>query len=151
MTTLTAEQVAAKSAKNRAARCPTLADVVRAGSFSAAFAAKRAKPAKLKRGSEGEELLALQLRASKICGWQREFRFHPTRRWRLDFAFPIQKLGIEIEGGSWSGGRHTRGAGFEADCCKYNALALAGWRVLRFTPAMVKSGRALNDIQQALL
>jgi very-short-patch-repair endonuclease len=51
----------------------------------------------------------------------------------LDFAWPEQKVAVEIEGGVFSGGRHTRGAGFVADCDKYNALAAAGWRLFRFT------------------
>ena len=44
---------------------------------------------------------------------------------------------VEIEGGTWSGGRHTRGAGYEADCIKYNIATLKGWRVLRFTSGML--------------
>jgi hypothetical protein len=64
---------------------------------------------------------------------EREHRFHESRRWRVDFAWPEQKVAVEIEGGVFSGGRHTRGAGFVADCDKYNALAAAGWRLFRFT------------------
>lgn len=57
-----------------------------------------------------------------------EFHFHPTRRWRFDFAFPSQKLGIEIDGR----GRHQTVAGVRGDCEKHNAAAMLGWRVLRF-------------------
>lgn len=64
----------------------------------------------------------------------REFRFHPTRRWRFDFAYPDIKLAIEIEGGTWIGGRHIHPIGFEKDCEKYNAATILGWRVLRCTP-----------------
>lgn len=28
-----------------------------------------------------------------------EYRFHPTRKWRFDFAIPHIKVAIEIEGG----------------------------------------------------
>ena len=62
-----------------------------------------------------------------------EFKFNPDRRWRFDFAWPEQKVAVEIEGGVWSGGRHTRGAGFIGDCEKYNAAVLSGWRIFRFT------------------
>jgi very-short-patch-repair endonuclease len=62
-----------------------------------------------------------------------EYRFHPVRQWRLDFAWPDKKLGIELEGGTWSGGRHTTGAGYAGDCEKYNAAVELGWRVLRYT------------------
>lgn len=66
-----------------------------------------------------------------------EYRFHPTRRWRFDWAFPDQKVALEIEGGVWTGGRHTRGAGYVRDIEKYNHATLAGWRVLRVTPGQL--------------
>lgn len=67
-----------------------------------------------------------------------EHRFHPERKWRLDFAWPHYKTSVEIEGGIWSEGRHVRGYGFEADCEKYNYAQLFGWVVLRFTPQMLE-------------
>jgi very-short-patch-repair endonuclease len=79
-----------------------------------------------------------------------EFRFHPPRRWRFDLAFPDQKIAIECEGGIWSGGRHVRGSGFEKDVEKYNAAALLGWTVLRFTGRMISDGTALQTIEKAL-
>jgi len=63
-----------------------------------------------------------------------ELRFHPTRKWSADFAIPSAKLLIEIEGGVWSGGRHTSGAGFVGDMEKYNAATCLGYRILRFQP-----------------
>ena len=60
-----------------------------------------------------------------------EHRFHETRKWRIDFAHLATKTGIEIEGGGWSGGRHTRGAGYAKDAEKYNAAAFDGWAVIR--------------------
>ncbi len=66
-----------------------------------------------------------------------EFRFHPTRKWRFDFAWPEHKVAMEIEGAVWVRGRHTRGSGFVKDMEKYNAAASLGWRVFRFTPQQV--------------
>ncbi len=63
-----------------------------------------------------------------------EYRFAPPRRWRIDYAWPQAFLAVEIEGGAWTHGRHTRGTGFLADMEKYNALAEAGWRLLRYPP-----------------
>ncbi|HUU23465.1 MAG TPA: DUF559 domain-containing protein [Phycisphaerae bacterium] len=63
----------------------------------------------------------------------RQHRFAPPRRWRFDFAWPAQKVAVEIEGGTFVRGRHTRGAGFQGDCEKYNAAVSLGWRVLRYT------------------
>lgn len=68
-----------------------------------------------------------------------EFRFHPSRKWRADFAIPSAKLLVEVDGGVWSGGRHTRGAGFVGDCEKLNAAACLGYRVLRFQPQDCKA------------
>ena len=64
----------------------------------------------------------------------REFRFHKTRKWRLDYAWPATRVAVEIEGGIWTGGRHTSPQGFSKDMEKYNALAEAGWVLLRYPP-----------------
>ena len=60
-----------------------------------------------------------------------EFRFHPTRKWRADYAHLESRTLIEVEGGAWVGGRHTRAAGFVADAEKYLEATLAGWRLVR--------------------
>jgi very-short-patch-repair endonuclease len=98
-----------------------------------------------------ERLMAWQLEGTPgIPPWVRELRFHDTRQWRFDFAWPQSMLALEIEGGEWSQGRHVRGGGFGADCEKYNAAAVLGWRVLRVTGRMVERGEALLLVKQAL-
>lgn len=64
-----------------------------------------------------------------------ELQFHPSRKWRFDFAWPDAKVAVEIEGGTFSGkgSRHTSGIGHHRDCDKYNAAAIAGWCVIKFT------------------
>ena len=84
--------------------------------------------------------------AMKIPLPVKEFRFAPPRRWRIDYAWPDYKLAVEIEGAVWCQGRHTRGSGFVKDIEKYNALTLAGWSLLRFTPAQVRSGECYQTI-----
>jgi very-short-patch-repair endonuclease len=79
-----------------------------------------------------------------------EVRFAPPRRWRFDYAFKPQMVAVEIEGGAFSRGRHTRGAGFIADMEKYNTAVALGWKVLRFTPSQVKDGTALGFIENVL-
>lgn len=80
----------------------------------------------------------------------REYRFHPVRRWRFDFAFIEEKLAVEVDGATYSGGRHTRGGGIEKDAEKQNLAAIAGWRMLRITRKMIEDGRAVQFIQLAL-
>ncbi|QKQ48506.1 hypothetical protein [Achromobacter denitrificans] len=100
--------------------------------------------------SQLEERFARDLRASKVLEARREYRFAPPRMWRFDFAWPEQRFAVEIEGGVWTNGRHTRGSGFVADTEKYNAAALAGWRVLRFTEKSVRDGSAVELVAQVL-
>lgn len=78
----------------------------------------------------------------------REFRFHPTRLWRFDYAWPAALVALEVEGGVWTGGRHTSGAGFLRDMEKYNSAALLGWRVFRCTPRQLTAAPGL--LRQAL-
>ena len=70
--------------------------------------------------------------------------------WRFDFAIPDKKIAIECEGGTWTNGRHTRGAGFENDCNKYNNAALLGWKVYRFTGSQIRSGEFMPFLDRAL-
>lgn len=100
--------------------------------------------------SVGEETFALHLRAAGIDGFEREYRFAPPRRWKFDFANPALMVALEVEGGTWTRGRHCTGTGYAADCIKYPTAAVMGWRVLRFTTDQVKSGMALQMLQQAI-
>lgn len=79
-----------------------------------------------------------------------EWQFHPTRRWRFDWAFPEAKLALEIEGGQWVNGRHNRAAGQIADLAKYSEAAILGWRIVYATPAEVENGTALDRVLRAL-
>lgn len=89
------------------------------------------------------------MRAHKLAP-EPEFKFHDTRKWRFDFAFPNEKVAVEVEGGTWVSGRHNRGDGFVRDTEKYNAAAVLGWCVLRFTDKAINSGEAINLIREAL-
>jgi len=89
--------------------------------------------------------MEVQLRSVGV-EFERELMLVPGRRFRFDFCFRSAGLVAEIEGGTWSGGRHTTGAGFRKDCEKYNLASLEGWTVMRFTSDMVKKGLALQQI-----
>jgi hypothetical protein len=79
-----------------------------------------------------------------------EFRFSPPRRFRFDFCWRSFGVALEVEGGAWTHGRHTRGAGFIADIEKYNLAAIEGWLLVRVTPTQIKSGKAATIARQAL-
>lgn len=94
-----------------------------------------------------EEKVAGYLRIFRLPLAQREYRFHPERKWRFDFAWPERKVALEVEGGIWVRGAHTRGAHFISDCDKYNAAGLMGWRVFRVTEAHIRRGNIVELLQ----
>jgi len=99
-----------------------------------------------------EARLAFYLRLNDtIPAPEREYRFHPKRFWRMDFAWPAAMLAVEVDGGVWAQGRHSRGAGYIADCEKLNEATLLGWRVLRVTGQHIDDGSAIDWIRRALV
>ena len=82
--------------------------------------------------------------------YELEHRFHPVRRWRFDIAFPAAKVALEVDGGVFIAGRHTRGAGFIRDQEKFNEATLLGWRVYRTTWKDVNNGTAENYLRRTL-
>lgn len=78
-----------------------------------------------------------------------ELRFC-DRRWRFDLAWVNELVALEIEGGAWTGGRHTRAQGYKADLQKYNHAQLMGWLVLRYVPEDIMSGAFTEDVERAL-
>lgn len=107
---------------------------------------KRRSAKQTREPSVGEVLLATHLRACKI-GFEQEYKFHPNRKWRADFLITGTKILIEVEGGIWSGGRHTRGKGYIGDMEKYNSAAMMGFTILRFSTEQVKAGVAIKQIE----
>ncbi len=81
------------------------------------------------------------------CKVESEVKFDNDRKFRFDFAIQDKKIAIEIEGGIYTNGRHTRGAGFEKDMEKYNLAIQNGWVVLRYTPAQTKKTVTFNQIK----
>ncbi len=81
---------------------------------------------------------------------EKEYKFHPTRRWRFDYAIPQFRIAIEIDGGVWTGGRHTRPKGYLGDLEKFNAAAAMGWVVLKFTPATQYKSGTFNIIKETI-
>lgn len=82
--------------------------------------------------------------------FESQVKFHPRRRWRLDYLARPYQLGIEIHGGIFSAGRHTTGKGFTQDRIKLNAAAEMGITVLEFTSDTLADGTAIAQTERML-
>jgi very-short-patch-repair endonuclease len=104
--------------------------------------------------SEAQQVLVIHLKEILVTAGRfdihTEFPVAPYRKWRFDIAVPAFNWAFEIDGGAWSHGRHTRGAGFIKDMEKLNTAAALGWKVFRFTPDQVLKGEAKEFIQKWL-
>jgi hypothetical protein len=103
----------------------------------------------LRKGSELEELLALQLTAAKIPFEREVSPFAPERKFRFDFGIDGRLL-VECEGQIWHKGGHSSGTGITRDIEKANLCTLRRVPLLRFTREMIESGEALEMIERAL-
>lgn len=97
--------------------------------------------------SEGEARLIQHLKAYGIQ-FEQEFQFNQDRKWRADFHLTGTKILVEVEGGIWSNGRHTRGKGYLGDMEKYNSATALGYSVFRYSTEQVKSGKAIEEIRR---
>ena len=95
------------------------------------------------------EFLAL-LTHCKVPLPEAEFRFAPPRRWRFDYRWPNQKLALEVQGGLFIGGRHSRGPALLKEHEKLNTAARMGYRILYTTPKQLVSFETATTIKQAL-
>ena len=106
--------------------------------------------------SRCEAEFELLLKAHRIP-FQREYRFHPVRRWRFDFVIlktaysdPEElKIAVEIEGGIFTNGRHNRSTGMIGDMQKYNSAVVNGWRILRYGTGQIH-GQCVDDINDLI-
>jgi very-short-patch-repair endonuclease len=76
--------------------------------------------------SEAERLLVKLLREAGIRGWRTNY---PVGGYKVDVAFPRQKVAIEVDG--WA--HHSDSGDFHHDRVRQNNISLLGWQVLRFT------------------
>lgn len=76
--------------------------------------------------SEAERLFARLLDQAGITGWKANYG---VAGYDVDFAFVGPKVAVEIDGLAF----HSDADDFHRDRKRQNAIALAGWQVLRFT------------------
>lgn len=95
-----------------------------------------------------------------------EYKFHPDRKWRFDFVFvddsgygvitdeteAIQstKLALEVQGGLFTNGRHTRGAALMKEHEKLNTAAMRGWKVMYTIPQNLCMQETVEMVREAL-
>jgi very-short-patch-repair endonuclease len=117
------------------------------GNTAPANASKAKGASKPKIPSRGEQAFELhcQVKLHPVNQPVREHVFHPTRKWRIDFAWPHIKLAVEIESSV-----HRIKSRFASDIPKYNELQKRGWVLLRYTRQMVESGTAINDVIEVM-
>ena len=100
--------------------------------------------------SDLEELLFQHIKLVGLPLPEREYRFAPPRRYRADFAYPEQKILVEVQGGIYTRGAHSRGTGLERDYEKINLAQLNGFMVFQFSRKMIESGEAITVLEKAL-
>lgn len=61
-----------------------------------------------------------------------QYRFLADRKFLFDVAWPDYKVGVELQGGTYSGGAHVHGQHYRQDCEKLNLAQLQGWILLWF-------------------
>jgi very-short-patch-repair endonuclease len=101
-----------------------------------------------------EDILALHLLALEAPAYvrQHQVKFAGMRNpYRLDFAWVAVKVCVEVQGGIWVAGAHNRPLGYIRDRKRINRLVINGWRVLEYTPDVVRSGDAAAEIVKFLL
>lgn len=142
---MTAEEAQAMSTRNRLAHLPKTGQMI---DFQARLVERAVKTAKRDRKPAHDHMgdLIQQLRLVGLTLPVREYRFHPTRKWRLDGAYIPEKLALECNGQV-----HMIRAMWMRDIEKQNAAVMLGWKPIVFTPDMVRDGRALALIEKALL
>ena len=99
--------------------------------------------------SDLEDTFAFQLDALGI-DYVRQYRAIKGRKFAWDFAFPDERILVEINGGTYTVGAHSTGKGIARDYEKSNLAQLQGWRCLAFDGKAVRSGVAVEMVRRAL-
>jgi len=79
-----------------------------------------------------------------------ELRFHSVRLWRMDFAWPEHRVYLEVQGGIFTNGRHSRGAAMLKEWEKINTASGMGWRQILCQPKDLMTHATADYIRTAL-
>lgn len=100
-----------------------------------------------------ESQLAYMIRCVGLPEPKTQYRLPevPERRHLWDFAWPCERLLVDVQGAIWVDHKgHNSGAGVTRDCTKLNLATLAGYRCLFVTSNQIDSGEAVQWIERAL-
>lgn len=104
------------------------------------------------RNNEQQHPFKTYLKSELECDVWIEFEFSSERKFRIDYALPIHKIAIEIDGGIWMRGRsgHSSGTGIKRDQEKTTLLSVCGWSVIRITPDEQYNQKLISDIKKIM-
>lgn len=100
-----------------------------------------------------------ELERRKMAAWSEmmglpvpvsEYRFHPVREWRFDYAWIAEKVALEKDGGLYPGGAHSLEANIRRDQDKGNEAQLMGWCFLRVPASELYTSSTAALIRRAL-
>ena len=105
------------------------------------------KAIKKAKTGELEATMLSQIAAARLLPCSPQYVFHSTRKWRFDFAWPEIRFAVEVNGGIYVRGGHSRGKGQENDMEKIAEAAILGWTTICVSSNQIKSGEALRWIE----
>lgn len=85
-----------------------------------------------------EDIYLQTLKQTTGLEWVAEYKFHPTRRWRIDYACLSHKIAIEVNGGNFVFGRHSNPIQLAKEYEKRANAAALGWVMVECTPVTNK-------------
>ena len=91
---------------------------------------------------------AVVLERAGLGGFEREVRFTLKRKWKLDFFWRAERVGLEVEGLNRFAahpGQHRSVEGFSDNCIKYSEAAIANVMLIRVTTAHVEDGATAEE------
>jgi hypothetical protein len=82
------------------------------------------------------ELIERLIEELNLPSPQKEYRPGVAKKFRFDYAWPEWKIAIEVNGATWTKGRHSSGEGIQRDYTKLNYCQILGWLVIQFSTSM---------------
>lgn len=99
--------------------------------------------------TKAQDKLEFFLQHAGLGTWEPEYRFHPSRRWRFDWANTDLRVAVEYDGVMQRNQPgHLSVSGQMRDSEKTNEAQVLGWVVIRVNAKSIESGDAFRWIEQ---